>query len=382
MDFNLPEELQLIQQTARDFADRELAPLARRLDREERFHKEHWAKLAGLGFLGFLIPEKYGGAGLGNLALVIALEELNRACASTGVTVSVHNSLAGGPVVKFGSEGQKARYLPKLASGEIFGAYALTEPGHGSDAAALETRAVLKGDRYVLNGRKAWITSGAMAGLVIAFATVDPSKRSKGITAFLVEPSFPGFKVGRHEKKLGIRGSETVELVFEDLEVPGVNRLGEEGGGFAIAMDSLNGGRIGIAAQAIGIAQACLDASVRYARERRQFGRPIAHFQPVQWKIAGMAAGLELARTLAHKAAWLRDQGQPHTREAAIAKLHASELANRAATDAVQIHGGAGYCTDFPVERYFRDAKVTEIYEGTSEIQRLVIARGVLGDLP
>jgi alkylation response protein AidB-like acyl-CoA dehydrogenase len=378
MDFDLPEELLLLQETARDFAESELAPAAAELDRAEEFPRVHWAKLAQLGFLGFLIPERYGGAGLGHLALTVALEEINRACPSTGVTVSVHNSLMAGPLVRFGTEEQKEKYLPRLASGELVGAYALTEPGSGSDAAALETTAVLKGDHYILNGRKAWITSGASAGLLLAFATLDRKKGQKGITGFLVEPAFPGFSVGKKEKKMGIRGSETVELIFEELRVPSGNRLGEEGQGFRIALDTLDGGRIGIAAQALGIGRACLEASVRYSKERRQFGRAIAEFQAIQWKIADMAMEIDAARLLAYRAALLRERGQPHAREASMAKLLASEAANRAATQAVQIHGGAGYCKEFPVERYFRDAKITEIYEGTSEIQRIVIARSLL----
>ena len=375
MDFKLSDDHLLIQDTAREFARKELAP------HEETFPLEHLEKLAELGFLGFLIPEEYGGAGLGNVALALALEEINCACASTGVTISVHNSLVAGLLARHGTEEQKREFLPRLSSGELLGAYAMTEPGHGSDAAGMETRAVRNGDTYVLNGRKSWITSGAMAGLVIVFATVDPAKRSRGITAFLVDPKNPGFVVGGHEKKLGIRGSQTVELVFEDLEVAESMRIGEEGKGFGIAMDSLDGGRIGIASQAIGIARACLESSRKYALERKQFGTRIADFQPIQWKIARMATGIEAARGLVRRAAWLRDRAEPHTREAAMAKLLASEVANQAAPDAVQIHGGAGYCKAFPVERFFRDAKITEIYEGTSEIQHLVIAREVLNEV-
>jgi len=380
MDFEFTDDLLLIQETARDFAKRELAPHAARIDREESFPLEHLEKLAEIGFLGFLVPEKYGGAGLGNVALSLALEEINCACASTGVTLSVHNSLVAGLLVRHGSEEQKERFLPELVSGERLGAYAMTEPGHGSDAAGMETRAVRDGDRYVLNGRKSWITSGAMAGLVVVFATVDPSKRSRGVTAFLVDPESPGYVVGGHERKLGLRGSQTVELVFEDLEVDAGMRIGEEGEGFRIAMDSLNGGRIGIASQGVGIARACLESSRKYALEREQFGESIAKFQPIQWKLARMATGIESARSLTWRAAWLRDRDRDHTRDAAMAKLLASEVANQAATDAVQIHGGAGYCKDFPVERHFRDAKVTEIYEGTSEIQHIVIAREVLSE--
>jgi butyryl-CoA dehydrogenase len=380
VEFDLTEDLKLLQQTVREFADGVLKPLAARVDREERFPDDHWKTLAGMGFLGFLIPEDHGGAGLGNVALAIALEELNRACASTGVAVSIQNSLVAGPLVKHGTEEQKRKYLPRIASGDLVCAYAISEPEHGSDAAAIETSAARRGDAYVLDGRKAWITNGASAGLIIVFATVDRSAGSKGITAFLVErEASPGLVVGKREKKLGIRGSETVELVFQEVEVPASNVLGEVGAGFKLALDTLDGGRIGIAAQATGIIAASLEESVAYSRERRQFGKPIAEFQPIQWKIADMGVDLEAARLLTRRAAWLRDEGRPHTKEASMAKLFASEAANRAATHAVQIHGGAGYLKDFPVERFYRDAKITEIYEGTSEIQRLVIARNLLG---
>jgi alkylation response protein AidB-like acyl-CoA dehydrogenase len=379
MDFELTEDLQLLQQTARDFANSVLKPAAARLDREEKFPTEHWKPLADLGFFGFLVPEEYGGTNLGNVALTLALEEVNRACASTGVTVSVQNSLVAAPLVKYGTEEQKSKYLPRVVTGDVIGAYAITEPGHGSDAGALETSAALAGDRYVLNGHKAWITSGATADLLVVFATVDRSKGSRGITAFLVEKSSPGLVVGKHEKKLGIRGSETVTLALEDVEVPVENVLGVVGKGFNLALSTLDGGRIGIAAQGAGILAASLEDSIRYAGERKQFGRAIAEFQAIQWKIANMALDLDTARLLTRRAAWLKDMGKPHSIEASMAKLFSSEAANRAATQAVQIHGGAGYCKDFAVERYYRDAKITEIYEGTSEIQRMVIARSALG---
>lgn len=378
LDFDLSEDQILLQQTARDFADQVLKPSAARMDREEQFPAAHWRQIAELGFLGLLIPEAYGGSALGNLALSLVLEEINRVCASTGVTVSVQSSLVASPIVRFGTEAQKERYLPRLATGEIVGAYALTEPGHGSDAGGIETTAVRRGDRWVLNGRKAWITSGATAGLIVVFASTDRAQGSRGVSVFLVEKGWKGLAVGKHEKKLGIRGSETVELVFDEVEVPAENLLGEEGKGFKLALNTLDGGRIGIAAQATGIVAASLGDSVRYARERKQFGKAIAEFQAIQWKIADMAVDLDAARLLTRRAAWLRDAGRPHTREASMAKLFASEAANRAATEAVQIHGGAGYCKDFAVERYFRDAKITEIYEGTSEIQRLVISRSAL----
>ena len=378
MQFDLPEDLQLLQKTAREFAEAELVPYAGGWDRVEAFPSGHFQKLAELGFLGFLVPEAYGGLGLGTLAFAVVLEELNRGCASTGVAISVHNSLVGAVVARYGSEEQKRGYLPRLASGEMLGAYAVTEAGCGSDAMALATTATHMGGRYVLNGRKAWITNGASAGLVVVFATVDRSRGAKGVTAFLVEPGVKGFSVGKREKKLGIRASETVELILDGVEVSVENRLGDEGAGSRIALEALDGGRIGIAAQAIGIARASFEASTKYARERRQFGRPIADFQPIAWKVADMAVQIDAARLLTHRAATLRDEGKPHTLEASMAKLFASEMANRAATDAVQIHGGAGYCREFPVERYFRDAKVTEIYEGTSEIQRLLLSRRLL----
>ncbi|MBI4603371.1 MAG: acyl-CoA dehydrogenase family protein [Planctomycetes bacterium] len=379
MDLELTEELRLLQEAARELAEDVLKPAAARADREERLPAEHWRRLAEMGFFGLLIPEEHGGTALGNDALSIVLMEVNRACASTGVTLSVQGSLIPGPLVKHGTEEQKRRYLPRIASGEIVCAYALTEPEHGSDAGAIETTATRKGDRYLLNGRKAWITNGASAGLLLVFATTDRSLGSKGITAFLVERSgSKGLSAGKREKKLGIRGSETVELALEDVEVPAENVLGQPGQGYKLALETLDGGRIGIAAQAAGILAACLEDSLRYARERKQFGKPIAELQAIQWKLSNMAVDLEAARHLVLRAAWLRDAGRPHTKEASIAKLFASEAANRAATQAVQIHGGAGYCKDFPVERYYRDAKITEIYEGTSEIQRIVIARQIL----
>jgi alkylation response protein AidB-like acyl-CoA dehydrogenase len=379
MDFSFDGDLEILRQTARDFGDRELAAAAARIDRERAFPLEAMRKMAEIGFLGMVIPEAYWGTGLGNLALAVVLEEVNRACASTGVTLSVHNSLVASPIVRFGTEDQKRRYLPRLARGDLFGAYALTEPNAGSDAGSLRTRAEKKGDRWILDGTKIWITSGDVAGLVVVYARTDPEAgRGRGIGAFLVESSFPGFRLGAREHKMGIRGSSTVELVFESCEVPQENLLGESGGGFKIAMDTLDGGRIGIGAQAVGIARACLEASAKYARERIQFGRPIGQFQAIQFKLADMAMEIDAARLLVHRAAWLRDRNLRCTREAAMAKLFASRISNRAADEAVQIHGGAGYTTEFPVERYFRDARITEIYEGASDIQRIVIARSVL----
>lgn len=378
MDFSLTEDLRLVQETARDFAEKELAPIAAKLDKEARFPLEPLKKLASLGFCGMTVPEEYGGGGLGNLALVIVLEEINRVCASTGVTLSVHNSLLAYPICKYGTEAQKKRWLPRVAAGEILGAYALTEPEAGSDASNQKTTARREGETYVLNGAKIFVTSGDHAGLLVVYARTSEAHRTRGISAFLVEPGTKGFRLGTKERKLGIRASSTMEIVFEDCRIPAENRLGEEGMGFTIALDTLDGGRIGIGAQALGIGRASLEASVKYAKERQQFGVPLAEFQAIQWKIADMAAEIDAARLLVHRAAWLRDRGGPCSKESAMGKLFAARAANRAAQEAVQIHGGAGYTTEFPVERYMRDARITELYEGTSEVQRIVIARALL----
>ncbi len=381
MDFNLPDEHQALQAAVRRFADEEIRPVADEHDRAGRFPLALVKKAGALGFLGVTLPKKYGGTDLGNLGGSIVTEEISRACASTGVTVSVHNSLVGTPIRKFGTPEQKRRYLPRLASGEWFGAYALTEANAGSDAANQSTRAEKRGDRYVLNGTKMWITTGAYADLFVVFARTsleDPKKKARGVTAFLVEKTFPGIRPGKHEEKLGIRASSTTELVLEDCEVPEENVLGEVGRGFRIAMDTLDGGRIGIGSQALGIAEACLEASLSYAERREQFQRPIAAFQAIQWKLAEMATDIEAARLLVRRAAWLRDRGEPCSLAASMAKLHASVMANRAAEEAVQIHGGIGYTREYPVERFMRDARITEIYEGTTEIQHLVIARQLL----
>jgi acyl-CoA dehydrogenase len=380
IEFQPSDEDLLVQKMAKDFADNEIAPVAAELDRREEFSRDLWNKMGALGFLGMSAPAEYNGSDLSTVAQCLVLEEINRACASTGVAVSVQNSLLCWPLSRFGSEEQKANYLPRLATGELVGAYALTEPGAGSDAAALETQATRTSDGYVLDGRKCWITNGATADVAIVFATVDRGRGREGICAFIVEKSLDGVLVGKPEKKLGIRASESVELTFEGVEVPAEALLGEEGDGYGIAMSALDGGRIGIASQALGLIHASLEKSRDYALEREQFGRPIAQFQAIQWKLADTAVDLDAARLLTWRAAWLRDQGQPHRKESSMAKLFASEAANRAADRAVQIHGGVGYCKDFPVERFFRDAKVTEIYEGTSEIQRIVIAKEVLAE--
>jgi butyryl-CoA dehydrogenase len=379
MDFEFSEDHVLVRDAAREFAREVLAPRAADLDRTGEFPYENFKEAAARGFAGFLVPEELGGSGLGNQAMALAMIEINKGCASTGVTLSVHNSLVCGPVRKFGNESQRRKWLPRLAAGEILGAYSLSEASCGSDASALRCAARRDGDHWVLDGTKMWVTSGSHADLFVVFVRTDTKvSNAKGITALLVEKGTPGFRVGKKEDKLGIRASSTTELIFEGCRVPAENLLGEENVGFKIAMDTLDGGRIGIASQAVGIASACLDASVKYAKERIQFGRPIADFQPIQFKIAEMKARIDAATLLVLRAAWLKDLGRPHTVEASIAKLAASRAANYCAKEAVQIHGGAGYMVDFPVERHFRDARITEIYEGTTEIQKLVIARSLL----
>jgi acyl-CoA dehydrogenase len=379
MEFELKEDHRIMRDMAREFAANELAPRATRHDREERIDPDLFGMIGEMGFFGLSIPEQYGGFDAGTLALAIVLEELNHACASTGVTVSVHASLVCTPIVKFGTEEQKAYWLPKLAAGELIGAYSLTEAGAGSDAAALSSTAVRDGDEWVLNGTKLFVTTGEQAGLVIGYFRTDPeAPKARGISAFLVDAKTPGFKVGKKEKKTGLRGSSTTELIFENCRVPADALLGELNRGFQIAMDTLDGGRIGIAAQALGIGRACLEASVKYSREREQFGKPIGQFQAVQWKLADMATRLDAARLLTHRAAWLRDRGEHCGMQAAQAKLAASTTANFCADECLQIHGGAGYTDDFHVERLFRDARITEIYEGATDIQRLVIARHLL----
>ncbi|MCG3135715.1 MAG: Acyl-CoA dehydrogenase [Planctomycetes bacterium] len=379
MDFDLSEDLVMVRDAAREFAAKEVAPGAAARDLSAEFPMAQFAAAAALGFTGVVVPESLGGAGLTNQALAVILIEINRACASTGVTLSVHNSLVCAPIVKWGSEDLKRRCLPDLAAGRKLGAYSLSEAGCGSDAAALQCAARDEGDHFVVEGTKLWVTNASHADVFVVFVrTAKLEKKHQGITALLVDRDTPGFRVSRKEDKMGIRASSTCELVFDGARVPKANVLGEIGRGFPIAMDTLDGGRIGIAAQAVGIAQASLDAAVRYAKERRQFGRPIADFQAIQFKIADMKARIEAASLMVMRAAWLKDLGRPHAAEAAQAKLLASRTGNFAAREAVQIHGGAGYLEDFPVERYMRDARITEIYEGTTEVQRLVIARHVL----
>jgi alkylation response protein AidB-like acyl-CoA dehydrogenase len=382
MDFQLTDAQQMIRDTVREFAEKELAPIAAELDRLKQFPDKPLRRLAELGILGMTIPPEYGGAGADTVSSCLALMEISRACASTGVSVSLHNTLTCEIIYRHGTEAQRRKYLPALCRGEILGAFSLTESASGSDAASLRTTAVRRGDHYGLTGTKLFATNGSRAGAIILFASTDLSQSDKGITAFLVEPSMPGFRVGKREEKMGLRASDTAELVLEDCQVPVDNRIGGEGEGFRIAMASLANGRAGIAAQAVGIAQACLDASIRYAKERRQFGHPIALFQAIQWKVADMATEIEAARLLTFRAAVRKDRGLPFTAEASMAKLFASEVANRAAYEAVQIHGGYGYLQDFPVERYARDARVLTIYEGTSEIHRLIVSRHLLSPSP
>ena len=380
MNFDLSEDERLIQQTARDFADRVLKPRSAEFDRAGSVPREVLSQMAELGFMGMLAPEEFGGSGLNNFCLALVQMEVNRACASTGVTMSVHNSLSMSPLIRFGTDAQKRAFIPRLCKAEWIGAYSLSEPGSGSDAGALRATAVRDGDHFVLNGTKNFVTNGGIADLFIVFARThaDAAMKTKGISALLVERTAKGLIVGKNEHKLGIRGSTTTEIAFQDCRVPVANLLGVENEGFKVAMVTLDGGRIGIAAQAVGIAQACLDASIKYSKERRQFGKPIGDFQAIQWKIANMATDIDAARFLVLRAARLRDEGKPHVVEASMAKLFASDMVNRHATEAVQIHGGVGYVKEFSVERYFRDAKITEIYEGTSEIQRMVIARNLL----
>ncbi|MBI4366242.1 MAG: acyl-CoA dehydrogenase [Deltaproteobacteria bacterium] len=381
MDFLLSEEQRMLQRMVRDFARLEIAPAAAALDAGSAFPADHLPKLAALGLMGMMIGTEWGGAGMDTLSYVIALEEISAACASTAITMSVNNSLYCGPLATFGTEEQKARFLTPFAAGRALGAYALSEPGSGSDAAALQATAVKQGAHYVLNGRKNFITNGPHADAMIVFASTDKAKKHHGISAFVVEQGTPGFAVGKIEKKLGIRASSTCEILLENCKVPEGNRLGREGEGFTIAMTTLDAGRIGIATQALGIGRAAYEFARKYATERHAFGQAIAQFQAIQWKLADMAMKLDAARLLVHRAAWMKDRGMPIVKEAAMAKLFASEAANWIAKEAVQILGGYGYICDFPVERYYRDAKITEIYEGTSEIQRLVIARQVLKEL-
>jgi alkylation response protein AidB-like acyl-CoA dehydrogenase len=374
----LTETQRQLRDTVRTFAAERVRPAAAETDRLERFPREIVAELGRLGIMGCFVPERWGGAGFDYVAYALAVEELSAACAATGVIFSAHASLATWPILGLGTDAQRARYLPRLARGEWLGCFALSEPSSGSDAGSIRTTARPEGDHYVLNGTKNFITNAPDAGLAIVFASLDLQRANKGLGAFIVETAWPGWEVVRVEEKMGIRGAHSAQLAFTDLRVPRENLLGEEHGGFKVAMRTLDGGRIGIAAQAVGIARACLEDSLAYAGQRRVFGHAIADFQGAQWRLADMASAVEAARLLTLRAASLKDRGLPYTKEAAMAKLFAAETAMTLATQAVQMHGGYGYTREFAVERYFRDAKITEIYEGTSEIQRLVIASQLL----
>jgi alkylation response protein AidB-like acyl-CoA dehydrogenase len=378
MNLDLTEEQKLLQRTVREFAESEVKPLAKELDETGRFPFATFKKAAELGLTGIAFPEAEGGAGFDHIAYSIAIEEISRCCASTGVILSVQNSLYCDPVHRFGTEEQKKKFLLPFARGEKIGCYALTEPQAGSNAAALQTKAVRKGDTYVVNGTKAWITNGGVADAAIVYVNTDPAKGEKGITALIVEKGTPGFNVGKEEKKLGITATACVELSFTDCEVPLANRIGNEGEGYKIALSTLDGGRIGIGAQATGIAQGAFDEALKYAQQRVAFGQPISQFQAIQFMLADMATEIDAARLLVRKAAWKQDSGARFSMEAAIAKLFSSEMATRVTHKAIQIHGGYGYSREYPVERMYRDARITEIYEGTSEIQRLVIASWAL----
>ncbi|WP_313236896.1 acyl-CoA dehydrogenase [Sporosarcina ureae] len=375
MDFKLSEEHEMIRKMVRDFAQKEVAPTAAQRDEDETFDMDIFHKMAELGLTGIPWPEEYGGIGSDFLAYVIAVEELSRVCASTGVVLSAHTSLAGWPLFKYGNEEQKQKYLRPLAEGSKMGAYCLTEAGSGSDAGGMKTTAKLDGDDYVLNGSKIFITNGGIADTYIVFAVTDPESKHKGTSAFIVESTFEGFSVGKKERKLGIRSSPTTEVVLDNCRVPKENLLGEEGDGFIIAMKTLDGGRNGIAAQAVGIAQGALDAAVDYSKERVQFGKPIVANQGISFKLADMATATEASRLLTYQAAWLESNDLPYGKASAMAKLMAGDTAMKVTTEAVQVFGGYGYTKDYPVERYMRDAKITQIYEGTQEIQRLVISR-------
>jgi butyryl-CoA dehydrogenase len=378
LDLQLSEEQLLLQKTVSEFATSEVRPRARELDETGHFPRDLFAKAAELGLTGVALPENAGGAGFDHVSYTIVIEEISRCCASTGVILSVQNSLYCHPIHSYGTDQQKGRFLLPFARGEKIGCYALTEPQAGSNAAALHTRAVRRGDAYIVNGTKAWITNGGAADAALVYVNTDPAKGEKGITALVIEKGTPGFKVGKEEKKLGISATACSELVFTDCEVPESNRIGDEGEGYKIALSTLDGGRVGIAAQATGIAQGAFDAALKYSQERLAFGHPIAQFQAIQFMLADMATEIEAARLLVRKAAWKQDTGARFSQDAAIAKLFASEMATRVAHKAIQIHGGNGYSREYPVERHYRDARITEIYEGTSEIQRLVISSWAL----
>jgi len=374
MDFKLSDEQQLMQDMFREFAVKDVKPIAAEIDENERFPEENISKMAEIGLFGIPVPEDLGGAGLGNLEYVLAIEELSKVCASTGVIVSAHTSLCLSPILEFGTQEQIEKYVPVLASGEKLGAFGLTEPGAGTDAAAQNTTAVDKGDHWLINGSKIFITNAGKAEIYIVFAMTDKTQGTKGISAFIIESDYAGFRIGSHEKKMGIRGSATAELIFEDMRVPKENLLGEVGKGYRIALSTLDGGRIGIAAQALGIAQGAIDETKEYIKSRLQFGKRISQFQNTQFSMANMQTQVDAARLLVYRAACVKDNKEPYLHLAAMAKLFASEVANDVTRRCLQLYGGYGYSRDYPIERMMRDAKITEIYEGTSEVQRMVIA--------
>ena len=378
MDFSLTKQQELFLQMIREFAEKEVKPLAAEIDETERFPKETVEKMAKLGIMGIPFPAEYGGAGGDNIMYSMAVEELSRVCGTTGVIVSAHTSLCAAPIYEFGTPEQKEKHLTKLATGEWIGAFGLTEPNAGTDASAQQTMAVKDGDNYILNGSKIFITNGGEAQVYVIFAMTDKSAGTRGISAFIVERGFPGFSIGKKEKKMGIRASATTELIFENCIVPKENLLGQEGKGFGIAMKTLDGGRIGIAAQALGIAQGAMDETVKYVKERKQFGRSIGQFQNTQFQLADLQTRIQAARLLVRSAAFKKDRKVPFSADAAMAKLFAAETAMDMTTKAVQFHGGYGYTREYPVERMMRDAKITEIYEGTSEVQRMVISSALL----
>ena len=378
MEFGLNKEQQLVKKMVRDFALNEVKPMAAEVDEHEVFPMENVKKMGKIGMMGIPFAKEYGGAGGDVLSYILTVEELSKVCATTGVIVSAHTSLGAGAINDFGTEEQKKKYLVPLAKGEKIGAFGLTEPGAGTDAAGQQTVAVLEGDHYVLNGSKIFITNGGVADTFVIFAMTDKKLGTKGISAFIVEKDFPGFSIGKIEEKMGIRGSSTTELIFENCIVPKENLLGKEGKGFGMAMKTLDGGRIGIAAQALGIAEGAYDEAVKYMKERKQFGRNLGAFQGLQWMIAEMNTKIEAARFLVYKAAWLKQNKLPYSVDAARAKLFAAEVAMEVTTKSVQIHGGYGFTKDYPVERMMRDAKITEIYEGTSEVQKMVISGAAL----
>jgi len=378
MILELNEQQKMIRNMVREFAEKEVKPKAAELDEKEEYPHAALKRMAELGILGAIIPQEYGGAGLDNVTYSVIIEEISRACASTGVVTSVHNSLTAWPIMYYGTEEQKKKYLPILARGEKIGAFGGTEPNAGSDLGAMQTTAELKGDHYIINGSKTFITSGPEAGIIIVFAVTDKEAGSRGISAFIVEREFEGYSVGGIFDKIGINASLTSELLFEDMKVPKENLLGKEGEGFKIALATLDGGRIGIASQAVGIAQAALDESIQYSMQRQQFGKPLAKFQAIQWMISEMATRIEASRLLVRNAAYQKDAGNRIGKEAAMAKLFAAETASWCADRAIQVHGGYGYTKEYPVERLYRDARITGIYEGTSEVMKMVIAGSLL----